>query len=143
MICTDKTGTLTQNRMEVRTIYVPDRFVAVADATSAVFAAAHRRFLECARHCHDLKMASNHRQNGLAIRWSLRLSGSLLAAAAAVSIVDEIPFGAERKRLVTVHRGPNEVVLFVKGAPEELLPRTRWIDRDGQQEPLTADARRS
>ena len=59
VICTDKTGTLTQNRMEVRTIYVPDRFVTVADATSAVFAAAHRRFLECAHHCHDLKLASN------------------------------------------------------------------------------------
>ena len=59
VICTDKTGTLTQNRMEVRSIYVPDRFVAVADATSAVFAAAHRRFLECAQHCHDLKLASN------------------------------------------------------------------------------------
>ena len=55
--------------------------------------------------------------------------------------LDEIPFEPERKRLVTVHRGPNEVVLFVKGAPEELLPRARWIERDGQQEPLTADAR--
>ena len=41
MICTDKTGTLTQNRMEVRSIYVPDRFVAVADA--------HERRLRCRR----------------------------------------------------------------------------------------------
>ena len=55
--------------------------------------------------------------------------------------IDEIPFEPERKRLVTVHRGPNEVVLFVKGAPEELLPRARWIERDGHQEPLTADSR--
>ena len=89
VICTDKTGTLTQNRMEVRTIYVPDRFVTVADATSAVFAAAHRRFFECAHHCHDLKIGQQrHRvRSGLAIRWSLLLSGSpKRQAAAAFSI---------------------------------------------------------
>ena len=32
VICTDKTGTLTQNRMDVRSIYVPGRFVDAGDA---------------------------------------------------------------------------------------------------------------
>ena len=36
-------------------------------------------------------------------------------------------------------RGGDDV-LFVKGAPEELLPRARWIDVTGSKEPLTADA---
>ena len=56
--------------------------------------------------------------------------------------IDEIPFEPERKRLVTVHRGPDEAVLFVKGAPEELLPRARWIEREGGPEPLTRRAAR-
>jgi magnesium-transporting ATPase (P-type) len=55
--------------------------------------------------------------------------------------VDEIPFEPERKRLVTVHRGRDETILFAKGAPEELLLRARWIERDGRQEPLTPDWR--
>ena len=141
VICTDKTGTLTQNRMEVRTIYVPDRFVTVADVTRAVFTAAHQRFLECARHCHDLKRASN----GTSTEWigdPMELALVRIADAGSRTVldrIDEIPFEAERKRLITVHRGPSEVVLFVKGAPEELLPRAGWIDREGHEEPLTAD----
>ena len=55
--------------------------------------------------------------------------------------IDEIPFEPERKRLVTVHRGAGEVVLFAKGAPEELLTRARWIEREGRQELLTPDLR--
>jgi len=144
VICTDKTGTVTQNRMEVRTLYVPDRFVAVSEATSAVFAGAHRRFLECAHHCHDLRLANN----GSGTEWigdPMELALVRMAEAAGsrsvLSRIDEIPFEPERKRLVTVHRGASEVVLFVKGAPEELLTRARWIEREGRQEPLTADSR--
>ena len=144
VICTDKTGTLTQNRMEVRTIYVPDRFVTVADVTSAEFAAVHRRFLACAHHCHDLKLATN----GSVTEWigdPMEVALVRIAEAAGsrgvLDRIDEIPFEPERKRLVTVHRGPTEVVLLAKGAPEELLPRARWIDREGTEEPLTADSR--
>ena len=144
VICTDKTGTLTQNRMEVRTLYVPDGFVPVADATSAVFAGAHRRFFECAHHCHDLRLANN----GSGTEWigdPMELALVRMAEAAGrrslLSRIDEIPFEPERKRLVTVHRGASEVVLFVKGAPEEVLPRARWIDREERQEPLTSDSR--
>ena len=144
VICTDKTGTLTQNRMEVRAIYVPDRFVAVADATSAVFAAVHRRFLACAHHCHDLKLASNRSGTewiGDPMEVALVRIADAAGSRGVLDRIDEIPFEPERKRLVTVHRGPNEVVLFAKGAPEELLPRARWIDREGTEEPLTADSR--
>ena len=144
VICTDKTGTLTQNQMEVRTIFVPDRFVTAAEATSAGFAAAHRRFLECACNCHDLQRANNgaeHMWLGDPMELALVRIAEAAGGSGALDRIDEIPFEPERKRLVTVHRGPNEIVLFVKGAPEELLPRTSWIDREGQLQPLTANAR--
>jgi sodium/potassium-transporting ATPase subunit alpha len=57
VICTDKTGTLTQNRMEIRTVYVPGGFVDARTAPTTTFAAAHRRFLECASLCHDVRYA--------------------------------------------------------------------------------------
>jgi calcium-translocating P-type ATPase len=146
VICTDKTGTLTQNRMEIRTIYVPDRFVTPAAAAEPAFVAAHRRFLDCASHCHDLKRAGN----GAGGEWigdpmeiALMKVAEAADAAHALQRVDEIPFDPERKRLATVHRGADGVVLFVKGAPEELLARARWIECDGQREPLTDDTRAS
>jgi sodium/potassium-transporting ATPase subunit alpha len=61
----------------------------------------------------------------------VRLAETALGSAPQLHRIDEIPFEADRKRLVTVHRGSGERLLFVKGAPEELLPRARWIDIDG------------
>jgi sodium/potassium-transporting ATPase subunit alpha len=51
VICTDKTGTLTQNRMEIRSVYVDGAFVDPTAAQTPTFAASHRRFLECASCC--------------------------------------------------------------------------------------------
>lgn len=143
VICTDKTGTLTQNRMDVRSLYVPDRLVAIADATKPEFAIAHRRFFECACHCHDLKSAGSSGGSawiGDPMEISLVQLAETAGYAAVLDRVDEIPFEPDRKRLVTVHRDRNEVMLFVKGAPEELLPRARWIEREGTREPLTAES---
>lgn len=57
--------------------------------------------------------------------------------------LDEIPFEPDRKRLVTIHRGPHETVLFVKGALEELVARARWVEIDGRQEALSPQRRDS
>ena len=65
----------------------------------------------------------------------------VLEAPASFERIDEIPFEPDRKRLVTVHRRAGQEVLFVKGAPEELLPRARWVALSGRQEPLTRDRR--
>jgi calcium-translocating P-type ATPase len=143
VICTDKTGTLTQNRMEVRSIYVAGQFVDTATAESPTFAETHRRFLECAYHCHDLKATGN----GARSEWIgdpmeialVQLAGTTFGNGPVFQRLDEIPFEPERKRLVTVHRSGGELLLLVKGAPEELLPRATWIDVEGRREQLTGE----
>jgi calcium-translocating P-type ATPase len=142
-ICTDKTGTLTQNRMEIRSIYVPDRVIDPTASRPAESAARHRRFLECAYFCHDLKST---RENGRSSWVGDPMEVALVEMAAPAmnqlspfERLDEIPFEPDRKRLVTVHRAGNQIVLFVKGAPEELLPRARWVEVEGRCEPLTAE----
>jgi Ca2+-transporting ATPase len=57
--------------------------------------------------------------------------------------VGEIPFTAEAKRMVTLHRVDGGTVAYVKGAPEVLLPScSRVLDRDGERPCTDADRER-
>ena len=143
VICTDKTGTLTQNRMEIRSVYIDGAFVDPTAIQTTTFTASHRRFLECASCCHDLKYAGETGRGqwiGDPMEQALaRMAARALGEKAAFERLDEIPFEPERKRLVSVHRVSGELVLFVKGAPEELLSRAGWVDVAGRREPLTIE----
>ncbi len=145
VIVTDKTGTLTLNRMEIRSVYVDGAFIDPRAAETASFAATHRRLLECAACCHDLREAGqlgHHRWLGDPMELALtRMASTALGDASAFERIDEIPFEPERKRLVTLHRAAAETVAFVKGAPEEVLSRAAWIDGDGGKVELSARQR--
>ena len=143
VICTDKTGTLTQNRMEIRSLYVAGEYIDPVEALRPSFVHRHRRFLECAASCHDLRNVEEGADApgvGDPMELALvRLAREAVGRPATLERIDAIPFEPDRKRLVTVHRSDNEIVLLVKGAPEELLPRARWIDVKGEIAPLTRD----
>jgi magnesium-transporting ATPase (P-type) len=68
-----------------------------------------------------------------------RMAAQARGAPAVLERIDEIPFEPERKRMITVHRASGAVVLFAKGAPEELLPRARWVEIDGRPTPLSQE----
>ena len=143
IICTDKTGTLTQNRMEIRAIYDGVRLFDPDATRVSTFVEHHRRLLECACWCHDLKKTGSAGGNewiGDPMEVALQqMAQQALKAPPAVARIDEIPFEPDRKRLVTVHRMGDGPVLFVKGAPEELMPRARWVERSAGLEALTAE----
>ena len=145
VICTDKTGTLTLNRMDIRSVYVDEAFVDPRAAETAAFAATHRRLFECAACCHDLKDAGesgHHRWIGDPMELALaRLASTALGDATVFDRIDEIPFESERKRLVTLHRVAGEPVAFVKGAPEAVLSRANWIEVGGRGEALSGEQR--
>jgi magnesium-transporting ATPase (P-type) len=109
------------------------------------FGSAHRRFLECALNCHDLKAAASAPGRstwvGDPVEVALvELARPLLGDDSSLARIDEIPFDPDRKRLVTIHREGSGAVLFVKGAPEELLSRARWVEGAGGPERLSANA---
>ena len=143
VICTDKTGTLTENRMAVcRVWWRGGSLVPTALTTGAGVAVT--RFLEGARRCHDLQDTGRP-----AARW-LGDPMEIALAEAAVSHVaddapriDEIPFDSDRKRLVTVHRTRVGVVLYAKGALETVLPSCRWIANATGKQPLMDEERQA
>jgi calcium-translocating P-type ATPase len=123
VILSDKTGTLTQNRMTLQEMFFAEGRVpfAGADTTSR-----HSPFFLIALHCHNLREIS---ENG-----HLRLLGDPMEAALHDSAraalghdrahprILELPFDADRKRMSSAHETPEGRVLYCKGAPESMLP---------------------
>jgi calcium-translocating P-type ATPase len=141
VICTDKTGTLTQNRMEVQQVYLHGGWL----RPEALNPESHRAFLLGAASCHTLK-ARGDGQEPLGDPMEL----ALLKAAAAVlgsppplERLDLLPFDARRRRLTVVVQVDGAPQLQSKGAVEFLLPLCSRIQRKGAVEPMGAEERKA
>jgi sodium/potassium-transporting ATPase subunit alpha len=155
VICTDKTGTLTENRMKVDRFYADGlviesregcfftrgRLVSTADAER------WRSFFDALLHCHNAKRirGSDGRfvvtgdptevallefaiEHGLGHRPPLRRMG-------------ELAFDADRKRMSTLHWAEGRLVAFTKGAPESVLPLCANTQVHGNAITMSSDER--
>jgi calcium-translocating P-type ATPase len=146
VICTDKTGTLTQGRMIVRRLYLGETFDAPAGLKQkSGLADIYRSFFLVARMCHDLKETESHEKLAF-------LGDSMEVALVEMALhfipdipvyprLDEIPFDADRMRMSSLHQAPEGPVLYCKGAPESVLPLCQHILIDGKIQPLGAEAK--
>lgn len=121
VICSDKTGTLTENRMTVVESFYTNR-----DKTHLIG-----------------KLCNNAVINGDEIIGD-QTDGAILKYCrdhdCDLERVDEIPLDSDRKMMTTIHRldGENNIVLS-KGAPEIILDKCKYIDNDGSVEILNAE----
>ncbi|MCL4394183.1 MAG: HAD-IC family P-type ATPase, partial [Chloroflexi bacterium] len=165
VICTDKTGTLTENEMTVREIVLPGREIAVSGEgfTSAGEFSVDGRPVHAADEP-DLELAltigvlCNTSELAPLDGGRYRVvgdptEGALLVAARKASLADELtasydlvtelPFDAKRKRMSAIYEhhvdelgGGSENVAFVKGAPDALLPLCSRVRIQGRVVPL-------
>jgi Ca2+-transporting ATPase len=168
VICSDKTGTLTRNEMTVRAIIAAGALVEVSgsgyvpegDFTAGGKPLGDQPVLReaVARTLRAAALANDAALGEVEGRWRVQgdpTEGALVVAARKLGLdaaelarwprVAEIPFTSERKRHATVHRDPerrDELHVFVKGAPEILLPRCATVWEDGKAAPLD-DAKRA
>ena len=125
VIVTDKTGTLTENRMQAVSAHFTGATLDLATLAPAE-AAGHAPFFEIARHCHSLReVARNGAPALLGDPMEVALVGMAeraLGKRTPAPPCDELPFDADRKRMSTVHEGAAGRVLYCKGAVEQVLP---------------------
>lgn len=132
VICSDKTGTLTQNRMTV---------VRCMDGAHALDGTAAEELLSAAALCTTVELEDE------------RLIGSPTETAIAAAAPDleallktrvkaaEIPFTSERKRMTVILRASEGYHVLVKGAPDLLVQRCVSARCNGQTLPITAELR--
>jgi len=138
VICTDKTGTLTLNRMAVKRLYLDDRYYDPSESGghgAFPLPDTHRLFFEGAMFCQNLKRVDKQGKEDLLgdpMEAALfDMARSTIPDTPDYPRVDEIPFDSDRKRLSTLHRTAGGLVVFTKGALESVLPLCRWVRRNG------------
>ena len=143
VICTDKTGTLTENRLTAKQLWLGGESISTSDMNQLhASAVAHRHFFAVARHCHSLKATE---QNG-GRAWLgdplevalMELAENITPGAVDGPPMDQIPFDSQRRRMCTLHETVEGRMLFLKGAPEVVLLRCEQIEMPNGAEPFTA-----
>ena len=148
VICTDKTGTLTQNIMVVQRLYLGGTFHSPAGMKqNQDVADRYHPFFLAARMCHDLREAGGHGKPaflGDPMEVALvEMALHFIPGTPGYPLLDEVPFDSDRMRLSTLHQSPEGPVLYCKGAPESVLPLCRNILVDDRIQPLGVDAKAS
>ena len=157
-ICSDKTGTLTKNEMTVREIYANNALIKVTGegyspegkfsyvGSEVLDTKNIELLLSIGALCNDSRLNNNK-------RWEIfgdPTEGALLVSASKAGFkrselekqfprIYEIPFDSERKCMTTIHKVNRENVAYVKGAPDIILTKCKYINFNGKVKELTGE----
>ena len=125
-ICSDKTGTLTENKMRITATYLAGRHIAMpAEAgpgePSTTFFTALAVSNDAYRNAQG-EVTGDPTEVAL-VESALTSGFDKTALLSTLPRIAEFPFDSERKRMTTLHKSPSGIVSFVKGAPEAVLER--------------------
>ena len=119
VICTDKTGTLTQNKMQVSALELKQGNEALLDTAIALNSTAE---------LNDGKPIGNPTESALLL-WLDAQGKDYEELRKQVNVLKQLPFSTERKMMATLAEVDGETYLFVKGAPEIVMKKCIIEDR--------------
>ena len=135
IICSDKTGTLTQNKMHIVKIYNYKE-----DITNNTNSLDFKFILELGAMCNDCKINNNSSTGeptesaivNIALKYGIN-KNSLYNK---MKRVNEVPFDSDRKMMTTIHKIGDKYRIITKGAPDIILQRCSYIYNYGSLKQL-------
>ena len=131
-ICTDKTGTLTQNRMSVVKIFAGFREFDIDRATLEAGGNLELHLTIKAGHVCNKAIYRDGTESGDPTEIALLRVSHAMGIRDKFEVVDEIPFDPSRRFMATAVREGDEIKIYVKGSPENVLLMCRWALVDGK-----------
>ena len=138
VICTDKTGTLTTNQMEILKVYTNGNLIPLEDIKN------YQTFINIMLCCNNSTKDDDGKYRGDAVEVVLnqyleKQKIDVETLQKKKKRVLELPFDSKRKMMSTIYEENNGKVIYTKGSLESLLPRCESVLIDGKIKPLTAE----
>ena len=136
VICTDKTGTLTTNQMEILKVFVNGELISLEKIKD------YPTLMNIMMYCNNSTKDEHGKYRGDAVEVALNqyLEKNKIEVEKNQKInkrILELPFDSKRKMMSTIYEKNGKKVIYTKGSLESILSRCKFVLLDGKIEPLT------